>query len=254
MSQQQPVTRKVCEDELLQLLPTGTTAALATELVDFVGRAALFIDIKGWRPDETFQTFISRAIARKSVLQDEFRMPRSFNARTFARVAGINVQWTRDLASHLEVTGDDSDIAIFHCVAVLDLYEQSDFGKLFPAGFIDETRRTMALMLPTADGRTRSWLKTEQRKRRLDPRCGSCPHLKASQRHTRDFEFWGDRIVIAKEVFDERQPRGILQVWRDNRNQVQWWTFWIAIILFVLTVVACVEGALQVYKAYHPSR
>jgi hypothetical protein len=108
-------------------------------------------------------------------------------------------------------------------------------------------------MLPIADKPARRWLKKEMQKRKLDPGCGNCIHLKASQRHTRDFAFWRDRILVAKEVFDEHQPKGILQVWRDDRNQVQWWTFWIAIILFALTIITCVEGALQVYKAYHPS-
>lgn len=60
--------------------------------------------------------------------------------------------------------------------------------------------------------------------------------------------------MIAKEVFDEHQPRGILQVWQDNHDPVQWWTFWVALVVFALTFIAWVEGALQVYKAYHPSK
>ncbi|OQV06069.1 hypothetical protein CLAIMM_10701 [Cladophialophora immunda] len=246
-------TREQCEEAVLQSLPAGSTAAMAAELVDFTGKAALFIDFADWESTESLPIFLSRKIASKSTIKDEFRMRRSFNARAFAMVAGINVQWTRNLAEHLEVTGDDSDIAIFHCVAALDLYEQSEFNQMLPAGFVEETRRTLALMLPSADQNTQAWLEKQKRKRKLDPRCGSCPHVKASQRHTRDFDFWRDRIVVAKEVFDEHQPKGILQVWRDNRNQVQWWTFWIAIILFILTIIACVEGALQVYKAYRPS-
>jgi hypothetical protein len=246
-------TRKECEEALLLLLPTGSDATVVAECVEFTGRAALFLDLNEWKSSETLQGFCQRTVATQTTQKDDFRLPRSFNARSIAEVAGINLQWTRNLAEHLEVKGNDSDIAIFHCVTVLDLYEESPLGEIFPDGFIEETRRTIALMLPVADGPTRNWLRSVQRKRKIDRRCGSCPHLKASERHVRDFKFWGNRIVIAKEVFDEHQPKGILQVWRDNRNPVQWWTLWIAMVVFALTIIACVEGALQVYKAYHPS-
>ena len=254
MQQLKGGTRKECEDALLQLLPTSATTVVAAQLVEFVGRAALCLDLRTWDPTETLPQFVSRTRSVRSAQKDDFRLSRSFNARTLAKVAGINVQWTRDLAEHLEVKGNDSDIAIFHCVSVLDLYEQSALGKVFPTDFLEETRRTLSLLIPTSvDRPTKSWFDSERRKRMIDPRCGSCRHLKASERHLHDFNFWRDRIIIAKEVFDEHQPKGILQVWRDNRNPVQWWTFWIALIVFALTVIACVEGALQVYKAYNPS-
>lgn len=249
-------TRETCERALFPLLPAGSDAIMAGECINFAAKAILFIDTKQWQGSETLSDFLARTIASKSTQTDEFRIPRAFNARSFAKVAAINVQWTRDLASHLEVTGNDSDIAIFHCVTVIDLYEQeqSTLGSLFPDGFLAETRRTLSLMLPIADSATRSWFKSEQKRLKLDPSCGSCPHLKASQRHIRDFDFWRDRLIMAKEVFDEHQPKGILQFWRDDRNPVQWWTFWVAIIVFLLTLIACIEGALQVYKAYHPSK
>lgn len=246
--------RKDCEQALLQLLPDGSSGDIAAKLIDFTAKATLFIDVTDWTSTETLQEFVCRNVASRSAQMDDFRLSRAFNARTFANVAGINVQWTRNLAEHLEVKGSDSDIAIFHCVTVLELYSKSELGKIFPAGFLQETERTLALMIPAAADRpTKSWFRSELLKRNIDPRCGNCRHLKASERHLRDFEFWKDRIIIVKEVFDEHQPRSVLQAWRDNRNPVQWWTFWIAIVVFLLTVLACVEGALQVYKAYHPS-
>ncbi|KAK8086115.1 hypothetical protein PG994_001089 [Apiospora phragmitis] len=56
---------------------------------------------------------------------------------------------------------------------------------------------------------------------------------------------------------DDATPRTIAQWWHDRRNGVQWYTFWVAILVLILTtllgVVQCVESALQVYKAYVPS-
>jgi hypothetical protein len=58
--------------------------------------------------------------------------------------------------------------------------------------------------------------------------------------------------MIVKEVYDERELRGFLQFPRDDRRP-QYWTFWVAVSAFLLSLIACVEGAMQVYKAYHPS-
>lgn len=245
--------REFCEEALAKLLPMGSGRMLAKECIDFAGKAIMFIDLSQWQDHETVEQFLERRFAVNVKPATDFRMPRSFNARTFAKVAGINVQWSRELTRHLEVAGNDNVIAIFHSITALDLYEKSGMGTIFPPGFLEETRRTLSLVLPIADDKTKSWLKSEQRKTKLDPVIASCPHLPAAQRHIKNFPFWGDRLVIIKDVYDEHQPRGISQMWRDNRNQVQWWTFWIAIVVFLLTVTACVEGALQVYKAYHPS-
>jgi hypothetical protein len=56
---------------------------------------------------------------------------------------------------------------------------------------------------------------------------------------------------------EEARRTSILQFWYDRRNKVQWYTFWIAVLILCLTVffglVQSIEGALQVYKAYHPT-
>jgi hypothetical protein len=87
----------------------------------------------------------------------------------------------------------------------------------------------------------------------LDPKAGLGEHLRADERSLESFSYLRDRLVILKEVFDDHEPRGIRQFWRDDRNSVQWWTFWIALLVFLIAIVQCIEGALQVYKAYHPS-
>jgi len=40
---------------------------------------------------------------------------------------------------------------------------------------------------------------------------------------------------------------------RDDRNKVQYWTFWIAFVVFWLTLGGFITGCMQTYKAYHPS-
>lgn len=60
--------------------------------------------------------------------------------------------------------------------------------------------------------------------------------------------------MILKQGFDDSQPRVLSQWWYDKRNAVQFYTFWVAILVFVVTMlfglIQSIEGALQVYLAY----
>ncbi len=127
---------------------------------------------------------------------------------------------------------------------------------LFPPGFVDETIRTLALLLPQNDRGTKRWigLQTDSSRKPLDAELAKCGSLRTHERFFEKYSFWRDRIVILKEAFDESRPRTLSQWWFDRRNGKQWYTFWIAVMVFVMTiifgVVQSVEGGLQVYLSY----
>jgi hypothetical protein len=125
---------------------------------------------------------------------------------------------------------------------------------MFPEGFIDEILRTLALLLPRSDAETRKWYRNLSNKLCLDPRATQCDSLRLIDRHIDRFHFWRDRLVVLKEMFDEAEPRTLRQWWSDRRNGVQWYTFWIAGIVLVLTfvfgLIQCIEAGLQVYLAF----
>lgn len=79
--------------------------------------------------------------------------------------------------------------------------------------------------------------------------------LIADERQVETFKYWHDRLVVLKQVYDEAQPKTMSQWWYDRRNGVQWFTFWVAIVVLFLTLffglVQSVEGAMQVYAAFH---
>jgi hypothetical protein len=133
----------------------------------------------------------------------------------------------------------------------------SKISPIFDPGFINETLQTLALLFPQYDNGTRKWFRKLQAKFNLDARVIRCGHLRTEERQIESFRFWHDRLVILKQVFDEAEPSSISQWWYDRRNGVQWYTFWVAAVVLILTVffgmVQGVEGALQVYKAYYPS-
>lgn len=124
---------------------------------------------------------------------------------------------------------------------------------MFPAGLINETLQTIALLLPPTDKETKKWFKTQISRRNLDSEAIKCDRLKTQDRQIENFKFWHDRLVILKQFFDEAEPSSIPQWWRDRRKKVQWYTFWVAALVLILTVTQCVEGGLQAYKSFHPS-
>jgi len=124
---------------------------------------------------------------------------------------------------------------------------------MFPDGFIDETIRTLALLFPQSDPKTMKWCRKLSRTLDIDCQVLKCDRLRAIDRHIDNFAFWRDRLVVLKQVFDEAEPSTLSQWWFDRRNGVQWYTFWLAILVLGFTLlfglVQCIEGAVQIYTA-----
>lgn len=122
---------------------------------------------------------------------------------------------------------------------------------------MDETLRTLSLLFPVNDERTKRWLYKNVNSRGMDRALQSCELLRLEERQFEGFKFWHDRLVMLKQAFDQSRPSTISQWWHDRRNGVQWYTFWVAILVLSLTIffglIQSIEGALQVYKAYHPA-
>ena len=193
----------------------------------------------------------------RSIIQERVKLDRIFNARNLERIAGLQIVWTSNLADHLRLTVDDTRIAIFHHASFLDHQKSKSF---FPPGFIEETLKTLALLLPQYDQQSRKWFRNHRIKWYLDDKAATCGHLTTEERQIENFVFWHDRLVILKQVFDDAEPSTISQWWGDRRRKVQWYTFWVAALVLFLTiltiffgVIQVIEGGLQVYKAYHPS-
>ncbi|KAK3985831.1 hypothetical protein QBC44DRAFT_150406 [Cladorrhinum sp. PSN332] len=190
------------------------------------------------------------------------KLEKIFKASNLSRIANLSVTWTDNLADHLRLTDDDTRVHIFHHASFLQAQNQETC--LFPPGLVEETLNTLALLFPSSDLETKRWLdgilptlkngRTDGEAGEIDMRVTQCGRLKTDDRQIDRFRFWRDRLVMLKQVFDEAQPKTIRQWWYDSRNGVQWYTFWVAVMVLVLTVVfgliQSVEGALQVYASF----
>ncbi|KAI9796346.1 MAG: hypothetical protein M1833_006351 [Piccolia ochrophora] len=249
-------SRTAIIEDVRQALSNSVASRSEKVLEDAVALAAnlwLMMDVHDWEGDQALQDFICARLLSAPVLTDSFRLPKAFNARNLGKVAGMDIFWTSDLTQHLTLRNDDTKVALFHHVSLLELHHASE-SKVLPQDFVEETFRTLALLVPYSDLKVRRWYKAIRKELHLDPKAGSCTYLRAGERKIDQFKYWRDRLIMIKETYDDHEPRGLVQFWRDDRKTAQWWTFWIAIAVFFFAVVQCTVGALQVYKAYHPSK
>ncbi|KAF2190101.1 hypothetical protein K469DRAFT_23454 [Zopfia rhizophila CBS 207.26] len=203
----------------------------------------------------SLRDFLNGYFSQSQVLgHDNVKLERMFTARNLGRIAGIQIEWTDNLADHLRIIDDeDKRVAIFHHASFLKWQN----SKLFPDGLIEETLRSLALLFPQSDKHTQKWFNKLPYSLHLDSKVIKCGQLRVDDRQIEKFKFWHDRLVILKQVFDQSRPATLSQWWYDRRNGVQWYTFWVAILVLFLTtffgMVQSIEGALQVHKAYHPT-
>lgn len=240
------------EDELLENsidLASGLLLMMAcgTSSYGFSGRTEIL-----WR-QESLQQYLADYFGVPPVLgHDSVKLEKNFTARNLGRIAGLEIVWTDNLVDHLRMSDDDTKVHIFHHASFLECQRQSQ-KSLLPDGVVNETLQTLALLLPSADAETRKWFKKVAATRELDTRAIQCGRLKSDRRQIERFQVWRDRLVTLKQVFDEAQPKTLSQWWHDRRNWVQWYTFWVAILVLVLTImfglIQSVEGALQVYTS-----
>lgn len=204
----------------------------------------------------TLPEFLSELFTPKKPPAGHVRLEKTFNALNLERLAGISIEWTSDLASHLSLRDDDTKLLVFQHAAFL---RNAHFqNSLFPDGFQGETLRTLALLFPNGDQDIRKWLRKQPNYDTSISHAGitRCPRLRADDRQIENFHFWRERLSILKQIFDESEPKTISQWWFDRRKGPQWYTFWVAVAVLVLTIffglIQSIEGALQVYKTWYP--
>ncbi|KAK1832313.1 hypothetical protein QBC39DRAFT_349211 [Podospora conica] len=211
-----------------------------------------------WSGPQTLRQAVEQHFRSEKELQpDNPRLGALFTARNLECIGGMKIKWTSNIVDHLLLSDDDQTVFVFHHVSFLRFQQRPTLNSgppLFPDSFLDETLRTLALLFPQNDNPSRRWLRAQVTEHSLDPHIERCGNLRAQNRRFEHFSFWHDRLIILKQAFDESSPRGLRQWWNDRRNSVQWYTFWVAILVFIMTmffgVVQSLEGALQVYLSW----
>ncbi|KAL6408767.1 uncharacterized protein AUP68_07713 [Ilyonectria robusta] len=253
-------------DEILLLTGTSSADSQRDYSIDLAARLYLMIEFGNlpyvysgckqleWTQGSLRDFIVERFEKKQELSHDNIKLEKVFNARNLRKIGGVEVAWTANLADHLRLMKDNKVVAIFHHASFLRRQQRD--ASLYPKELITETLNTIALLFPKWDQDTRAWYLQESSLRGLDTYAIEVGHLDTDQRQIENFTYWHDRLVILKQVFDEARPNTLQHWWNDRRNRVQWYTFWVAILILILTVffglVQSIEGALQVYKAFNP--
>ena len=205
-----------------------------------------------WEDNTTLADLVYQCFPSVPESEDIVKLPQTFTAAHLEKIGGIQVIWTSNLADHLLLKEDDTKLMLFHQVSILKLHHISP-NNLFPKGLVDETIRTISLLVPPALGEPTPWFRQQQQMYKLDAEAGNCNRLNSSQRQIKNFVFWRDRLVLLKRTFDDAEPRNLSQLWWDDRRKTQWFTFWVAVMVFVLTlffgIVQSVAGIVQAWAS-----
>ncbi|KAK8108994.1 hypothetical protein PG984_014795 [Apiospora sp. TS-2023a] len=72
-----------------------------------------------------------------------------------------------------------------------------------------------------------------------------------------DFPIFGSRLLALQRYNKRRQPTKITDLWRDRRNPLQWYTFWVVAIIggfgLLLALLQLIAGFVQMAYAIKPS-
>jgi hypothetical protein len=132
------------------------------------------------------------------------------------------------------------------------------FCGLFPDGLLDETIQTIALLIPRSNIDCKTWCHRQKRLNpyNLDAKISDITLSPVAGRKPGSYKYWNERLCVLYKAFDESQPNGLSQFWKDRRNKVQLYTFWLAVVVLILRLVfgliRCITGILQVNLDYHP--
>jgi hypothetical protein len=121
-------TKRDCKVALIakaqaEELPTADWDRVADDWILFAGRSLLCVDLSLWKDNELLVDFNRRVFLLPSAQADNVRLPRSFNAKNLAQVAGFRIKWTSSLQNHLKMSDNDEEVMIFHHARILRLIE-----------------------------------------------------------------------------------------------------------------------------------
>ena len=116
----------------------------------------------------------------------------------------------------------------------------------------EETLRTLDVLFPAWDPRTTDFVADFGDKDSMVSNSMLEDLYPQQQQSLTKFKFWRARLT---ELIVEHQspPRDWRQIWKDRRNPMAFWTFWIGLMIFLLTflfgVVASVLTGLTYAQA-----
>lgn len=229
-----------------------------------------------WKDESVnLKQLLSNHFVPQALGQSDTGYSRDLTAYNLHKYAGLEFEWTDNLADHLRLTDNGNKLTIFSHATFLRWTGEyvhlctsnrhatlltANCSYVLPEGLAAETFQTLAVLFPRSDFKAREWFKAEFLDHldgtEIDSQVLECDERYG--RHSNDLRYWRKEMNALQAILDNPKPKSIFQLFKDRRNPVQWYTFWVAILVFILTIffglAQSVFSAIQVYKAYHPSK
>lgn len=246
--------------------PTSATnsifLAVRLWLMINVGSSAIFTVTPGrsspeWPEDQSLDAFIDSCFPASEWGPRLSQWPFSLNAYNLERIGNFELIWTDHLADHLLLNEDLGTISVYHHVQVLrGLLQGRSPDQALPDRLLTETLQTLALIIPRANRDCKTWFEKIHAKyaEKIDHGAGDVVLLHWA-RSPEKYTFWGQRLITIKMAYDASEPKNLGQWWHDRRRRVEWYTFWVAVLVVFLTIlfglIQSITGVMQVYYAAH---
>ena len=200
-----------------------------------------------WDGQSTLENFVNYQLPQAVVSQDQ-AFDRDFNAVNLHRYIGIRFDWISSLSDHLnlEVKGGQRVLKVFTFKQFIydHLASSENLSPIIPATILNETLLSLHMLFPYWDPQTNTLLVSAGQDFHTQ-----APFEAPTGLHLSDFNHWRDRLMELHRLY-KAPPLGKVQLWKDRRNPLQWWTFWLAAAILVLTlifgIISSVTGGMQV--------
>lgn len=116
-----------------------------------------------------------------------------------------------------------------------------------------ETLRTLDVLFPTWDPKTIEFVDNMSSNSNITPSFKLMDLYPQQPQGLTKFKFWRARLT---ELIVEHQspPHDWRQIWKDRRNPTAYWTFWIGLMIFLLTLVFGVIASVLAVLTYQQAK
>jgi len=194
-----------------------------------------------WDSDQSLDALLG-AHFKKSPATNRITVARIDPALTAAHLVercDIMIDWTNNLVDHLRFDRKRRFLTVYrHKICLLN-HAKSQQPTIIPLSILEETIDTLNLLFPFGDMATKSLLEREREPFYSLGNCGRDLQFDLAR-----YEHWRDRLLDICEAFDE-PPRRLKHLLSNRGNIMDYYAFWIAVFVLLLTIVSIIFGTVS---------
>jgi hypothetical protein len=179
---------------------------------------------------------------------DPSRFEQRLTAAYLVQTCGVTLQWSDDIASHLEFDLERLSLTVYRHKALLVSRLESTPVNPIPKDILEEVLSTLDLLFPFGDKATRSLLFKENQQSLYT--LGS--YKIDVELDLARYKCYGSKLGRLMTSFD-KAPRTWRQLAFDRRNKLEWSAFWVTVMVALLTMISIPCNIIQAtysVKAY----